>query len=114
MIQIMPYNPNIHHRRSIRLKGYDYSQEGLYFITICCHDRICRFRKIESDEMILNDLGKIAQQCWLEIPQHFPHTILHEYVLMPNHIHGIIELTDTVGAKNFSPNHFGNAKLTQT
>jgi REP element-mobilizing transposase RayT len=50
--------------------------------------------------MILNDTGKIAQQCWLEIPQHFPHAELHEYVVMPNHIHGIVEL---VGAKNFSP-----------
>jgi REP element-mobilizing transposase RayT len=98
----MSYNPNIHHRRSIRLKEYDYSQEGLYFITICCQDKICRFGKIENGGMILNDLGEIAQQCWLEIPQHFPHAMLHEYVIMPNHIHGIIELAQ-VGAKNFSP-----------
>ncbi|MDR1346388.1 MAG: transposase [Bacteroidales bacterium] len=96
----MPYNPNIHHRRSIRLKDYDYSQAGLYFITICCQDKICRFGKIENGEMILNDWGEIARQCWLAIPQHFPNTILHEYVVMPNHVHGIIEL---VGAKFFSP-----------
>ncbi|MDR2065735.1 MAG: transposase [Prevotellaceae bacterium] len=96
----MPYDPNIHHRHSIRLKGYDYSQEGLYFITVCCKNKVCRFGKIENGEMILNDTGKIAQQCWLEIPQHFPHAELHEYVVMPNHIHGIVEL---VGAKNFSP-----------
>ncbi|MDR2652774.1 MAG: transposase [Prevotellaceae bacterium] len=97
------FNPNIHHRRSIRLKGYDYSQSGLYFITICCQGKICYFGKIETCKMLLNDLGKITQQYWLEIPQHFPHAILHEYIIMPNHIHGIIELTG-VGAKNVSPN----------
>jgi REP element-mobilizing transposase RayT len=105
----MSYNPATHHRRSIRLKGYDYSQEGLYFITICCQNRICRFGKIENDKMILNDAGNIAQQCWLNIPQHFPHAELHEYVVMPNHIHGIIALTETVavdecrGKKFFAP-----------
>jgi REP element-mobilizing transposase RayT len=104
-IQIMPYNPNIHHRRSIRLQGYDYSQAGLYFVTICCWNKICRFGKIKNGEMILNDWGMIAQQCWLEIPRHFPHAILHEYIVMPNHIHGIIELWGTVGAKNLSPLH---------
>jgi hypothetical protein len=64
----MPYNPATHHRRSIRLKEYDYSQAGLYFITICCQDKICRFGKIENGKMILNEWGGIAQQCWLEIP----------------------------------------------
>ncbi|MDR2130277.1 MAG: transposase, partial [Odoribacteraceae bacterium] len=72
----MSYDPNIHHRHSIRLKGYDYSQEGLYFITICCQGRICRFGKIEDGKMILNDTGNIAQQCWLDIPQHFPNVEL--------------------------------------
>ncbi len=101
------YNPQIHHRRSIRLKGYDYSQAGLYFITICCEDRECRFGKIENDEMILNDAGKIADECWLDIPKHFPNAILHEYIVMPNHVHGIIELSENnianVGAENFLP-----------
>jgi hypothetical protein len=59
----MSFNPNIHHRKSIRLKGYDYSQAGLYFITICVHDRKCLFGKIENDEMVLNDFGKIADEC---------------------------------------------------
>ena len=94
------YNPNIHHRRTIRLKEYDYSQAGLYFITICTHNRAYLFGEIKNGEMILNDMGKIANQCWLEIPNHFPNTILHEYIIMPNHIHGIVQL---VGAKNFSP-----------
>ena len=102
----MKYNPQIHHRKSIRLKGYDYSLAGLYFITICCQDRECRFGKIENDKMILNRLGKIADECWLEIPKHFPNVILHEYVVMPNHVHGIIELVNddnVVGVENFQP-----------
>ncbi|MBC7884508.1 MAG: hypothetical protein H7X99_03490 [Saprospiraceae bacterium] len=94
------YNPQKHHRRSIRLKGYDYSQEGLYFITICCESREYRFGKIENGDMILNDAGKNADECWLEIPKHFPNAILHEYIVMPNHVHGIIELS---GVENFQP-----------
>ena len=103
------YNPQIHHRRSIRLKGYDYSQAGLYFITICCQERECRFGKIEVradnnlPEMVLNDAGKIADECWMEIPKHFPNVKLHEHIVMPNHVHGIIELVDSVGAKNILP-----------
>jgi putative transposase len=99
----MPYNPNIHKRKSIRLKGYDYSQEGLYFITLCVHERKYLFGKIENGEMILNDAGQMAHQCWLDIPNHFPQTILHEFIIMPNHIHGIIELVMPVGANNHSP-----------
>ena len=101
----MTYNPKIHHRQSIRLKGYDYSRAGLYFITICCENRECRFGKIENDNMTLNDAGKIADECWLEIPKHFPNAVLHEYIVMPNHVHGIVELTDAtnVGVQNFEP-----------
>ena len=101
----MTYNPAIHRRRSIRLNGYDYSQAGLYFITICCEDRICRFGEIENNEMILNNGGKIADECWIEIPKHFPNVVLHEHIVMPNHVHGIIELTNAtdVGVENFQP-----------
>lgn len=103
--------PNYPNRHSIRLKGYDYSQEGLYFLTLCCKDRICRFVKVVNGEMILNETGKIAEVCWLQIPKHFPNVVLHEFVIMPNHIHGIVEIVGTknqsgneiVGAKNFSP-----------
>jgi REP element-mobilizing transposase RayT len=98
----MKYNPQTHHRRSIRLKGYDYSQAGAYFITICTHNRECLFGTIENGEMMLNDGGNIAEECWLEIPKHFPNVVLHEYIVMPNHVHGIIEL---VGAKNISPDN---------
>ena len=100
------YNPNIHHRRSIRLKGYDYAQAGLYFITICCQNRAHLFGEIINGQMILNDAGKIANNCWMEIPNHFPNAVLHEHIVMPNHIHGIIELKyDTVGAEKFPPDN---------
>jgi REP element-mobilizing transposase RayT len=107
----MKYNSAIHHRRSIRLKDYDYSQSGLYFVTICCKDKICHFGKIENEEMVLNDTGKMVMQCWLSIPEHFPHAVLYEYVIMPNHIHGIIQLTDGVGAKNYSPDNTNTKNL---
>jgi putative transposase len=102
----MSYNPNKHHRRSIRLKGYDYSQAGLYFITICCKNKACLFGSITlggenlTPTMILNNAGKITEECWLDIPKHFPNVILHEHIIMPNHIHGIIEL---VVEKNVQP-----------
>ena len=96
----MTYNPSTHHRRSIRLKGYDYSQEGLYFITLCTQNRACLFGKIENGKMILNDAGQIANECWLNISNHFPNVMLHEFIIMPNHVHGIIQL---VGANNYSP-----------
>lgn len=80
-------------RKSIRLKGYDYSKSGLYFITICVQNRKHLFGTIENGKMKLNDAGQIANQCWNEIPMHFPNVILHEYIVMPNHIHGIIQLT---------------------
>ncbi len=108
----MNYNPEIHHRRSIRLQGYDYSQVGLYFITICVKDRQCLFGNIENGKMILNEIGTIANECWIQIPMHFPNSILHNHIIMPNHVHGIIELTKNnnglsnnvvVGVQNFEP-----------
>jgi REP element-mobilizing transposase RayT len=102
----MKYNPDIHHRRSIRLKGYDYSQAGAYFVTIVTYKRQFLFGEIVNGKIKLNDGGKIAEQCWNDIPKHFPNAIMDEFVIMPNHIHGIIILNDNgsiVGAKNFSP-----------
>ena len=86
----MPYNPNIHHRRSIRLKGYDYTQQGAYFVTICTHQRNCLFGEIVDGEMKLNTNGEIARGSWLSIPRHFQNVELDEFVIMPNHLHGII------------------------
>lgn len=100
----MAYNPNIHHRRSIRLKGYDYSQEGLYFITICCQNRDQLFGHIENGEMILNDFGKIAQEEWANSGIIRDNILIHEYIIMPNHIHGIIEILFKKGESKDSKN----------
>ncbi|MBP8628180.1 MAG: hypothetical protein KBI04_06260, partial [Paludibacteraceae bacterium] len=89
----MTYNPAKHHRRSIRLKGYDYAQSGLYFITICCHNRACIFRHIENGIMIMNDAGKIAHNHWKNTIEIRNNIELHEFVVMPNHIHGIIQIS---------------------
>jgi REP element-mobilizing transposase RayT len=86
----MPYKPNIHHRRSIRLKEYDYSQAGLYFITICVQNRECVFGKIIDEKMQLSPLGIIADVLWHEIKNHAKNVDLGEFTVMPNHIHGII------------------------
>lgn len=88
----MKYNPHKHHRRSIRLKGYDYAQEGLYFITICCQDRAHLFGHIDNGEMILNAYGKIAHAEWQNTEQIRNNCRIHEFIIMPNHIHGIIEI----------------------
>jgi REP element-mobilizing transposase RayT len=79
-------------RRSYRLKGHDYSFPGFYFITICTNRNECSFGRIIENKMILNAIGKIANDFWVEIPKHFPNAILHEFIIMPNHLHGIIEL----------------------
>jgi REP element-mobilizing transposase RayT len=79
-----------HHRRSIRLQGYDYSQTGAYFVTIVAWQRECLFGEIVNGEMKLNRMGQIAQKWWHEIPRHFPNVILGAFVIMPNHVHGII------------------------
>jgi REP element-mobilizing transposase RayT len=92
------YNPKIHNRRSIRLKGYDYSKAGLYFITICCQDRICRFGEVKNGEMILNKFGIIAYNEWIKLADRFSNFELDVFQIMPNHIHGIISLT-TVGSR---------------
>ena len=104
----MSYDPIIHHRHSIRLQGYDYSRAGAYFVTICAQKKQCLFGEIVDRQMILNDAGRMVQQCWYHIPAHFPHAELDVFVVMPNHFHGILVLTDrgigvNVGAKNFSP-----------
>ncbi len=82
------------HRESIRLRGFDYSKPALYFVTICARNKECLFGSIRNSVMTFSELGIAANDCWLEIPTHFPNTVLHEYVIMPNHIHGIIEIVD--------------------
>jgi putative transposase len=88
----MNYNPEFHHRRSIRLKGYDYSTAGAYFITICTHEREQLFGNILDRTMVLNELGHIAQLDWQKLARHHSNLIVDRSVIMPNHLHGIILL----------------------
>ena len=89
----MKNNTNI--RRSIRLKNYDYSQDGYYFITICVQNRAFMFGEIENGKIILTDIGILAKQHWMDIPNHYNNILLDEYIIMPNHIHGIIGINNT-------------------
>ncbi len=91
------FDPKIHHRKSIRLHGYDYTQAGAYFVTIVTYQRDCLFGAIKNEEMLLNDLGKIADECWRAIPDHFPFVELGAYIIMPNHAHGVIMINDGTG-----------------
>jgi putative transposase len=88
----MKFNPDIHHRRSIRLRGYDYSQYGMYFVTICTQDRLRLFGDIADGEMTLNDAGCMVRATWDEIPAHYCGIEIDQFTVMPNHIHGIIKL----------------------
>jgi len=99
----MGYDPNIHSHKSIRLNGYDYSQGGMYYVTICTRDRRPFLSKIETnggaglasalDDAVtptLSRIGEIIDRHWNAIPNKYPHVVLDEYVIMPNHIHGIL------------------------
>jgi len=88
------YHPDIHHRRSIRLKNYDYSSEGLYYITICVQDKKCLFGKVIGTKMHLNAAGTMVDQAWRALSRVKRGVELDEYVVMPNHFHGILFLTD--------------------
>jgi putative transposase len=94
----MKYNPMKHNRRSIRMKGYDYSKAGLYFITFRVQNGEMLFGAIENGQMILNNAGKMILAEWGKLPQRFNNIELHEFVVMPNHFHGIVEIITPVGA----------------
>ena len=97
------------HRKSIRLNGYDYHQPGWYFVTICVHNNKCLLGQIDNEKMHLSNLGVIVRDCWDEIPKHYPYVKLDLSVIMPNHFHGIVIITDqenkngNVGARHASP-----------
>jgi putative transposase len=105
----MRYDPEKHARRSIRLKGWDYSQPSWYYVTICTHHRACLLGVVVQDEMRLSEIGEITREEWLRTPLIRPEVVLDEWVIMPNHLHGIIILRDdrngdhTVGANGDSP-----------
>ncbi len=87
------FDPSKHHRRSCRLKGYDYSKRGLYFVTTCCQNFDCLLGQVIDGEMIRNDAGTRVANSWMALPKRFEDIKLHEFVVMPNHFHGIIEIT---------------------
>jgi hypothetical protein len=94
----MKYNPDMHHRQSVRLKGYDYSQTGAYFVTVCTYNRACLFGSVVDSLMVLNEVGRYVQATWDGLPGHYSGAELDAFVVMPNHVHGIIVLGDAVGA----------------
>jgi len=94
----MKYNPQKHHRHSIRLKEYDYSQAGAYFVTLVAQDRACLFGEIVNEEMVLNAAGKMVKTVWESMSTRFPNIELGTYIIMPNHFHGIVVIHEDVGA----------------
>ena len=92
----MKHDPHIHHRKSIRLKGYDYSQAGSYFVTICTKAKAEFLGEVHNGEIILSPSGVIARLYWEALTTHFPDIILDEFVVMPNHVHGIVVIADDV------------------
>jgi putative transposase len=100
------YDPNRHHRRSIRMNGYDYRQAGGYFLTICTHDRACLFGEVADGTMRLNDAGHAVEAIWHDLPSRYPALRTDAFVVMPNHVHGIIVLggqSDSGGARSVGP-----------
>jgi len=84
------YDPHTHHRRSVRFPGYDYASPGAYFVTICVHGGECLLGEVADGQMRMNRLGQMVQSAWQAIPAHSSHVRLDAFVIMPNHIHGIV------------------------
>ena len=107
----MKFNPAIHHRKSIRIQGYDYAQDGAYFITICTHNRQCLFGDIKgvlqyapTAKMVLNPFGIVVRDAWQNTPVIRPGILLDEFVIMPNHVHGIIMICR--GVSQYAPTQY--------
>lgn len=92
------FDPQKHHRRSIRLKNYDYSWAGAYYVTIVTWHREILFGEVVNGEMILNQAGKIVQAEWLEFAKRLKYVELDAFIVMPNHFHGILHILETAGA----------------
>jgi REP element-mobilizing transposase RayT len=90
----MKFNPDQHHRRSIRLRNYDYAQVGAYFVTLCTQGRVCLFGEVVSGQMRLNEYGLVLEAAWTNTRILRPQVQLDEYVVMPNHFHGILAIFD--------------------
>jgi putative transposase len=103
MMWVRNFNPEIHHRRSIRLQGYDYSRPGYYFITLCCSFREPLFGEIKNNEMVLNDFGRIAQDEWVQSEKIRSEIELDEFIVMPNHFHAIVKICNDSGGRGDRP-----------
>ena len=102
----MGYDRHKHHRRSIRLPGCDYSHPGAYFVTLCTYGRDCLFGAVDGGAVRLNDYGRVARDEWLRSAAPRDEIELDAFVVMPNHIHGIVVITDGAGATGRSPLHY--------
>jgi len=96
------YDPEWHHRHSIRLDDYDYSNNGVYFVTICIHNRECLLGKICDGVTVLSEVGRAVDDAWVAIAKRFPFVVLDDYVLMPNHLHGIIVFIEADAATDIA------------
>jgi putative transposase len=118
----LPYDPDCHHRRSIRLRDYDYAQAGAYFVTLCVEGRECLLGEIAAGEVRVSGAGEIVAQTWDSLPSRFPYVELDAFVIMPNHVHAIIVITDppppvdpdSVGAELALPKKTGDASIAPT
>ncbi len=90
----MSHNPHSAPRKSPRLMGYDYAQEGAYFVTICVQHRLALFGEIREQQMCMNAAGQMIAARWLEIPEHYPNAEPDLFVVMPNHMHGIVVIAE--------------------
>ncbi len=99
----MTYDPQRHHRHSIRLKGYDYSRPGAYYVTICAHKKDCIFGRVVDGHMYLNDIGAIVFSEWTNTEDIRDDVVTDAFVVMPNHFHGILILIESRGRGTESP-----------
>ena len=110
----MNYNPQIHQPRSIRLPGFDYTQPVAYFVIICAYRRECLFVKVADGDVVLNRLGRLAHEEWTYTKINWPEVQLDEFVIMPNHLHGIItkqRSSRSVGAHGRAPLPTGQSRV---
>jgi REP-associated tyrosine transposase len=99
-----------HRHRSLRLQGYDYAQAGAYFVTICVRNRACLLGAVMVDEMRLNQYGQVVADCWEWLPRQYPCVELDEWVVMPNHLHGIVLISEDSGGSRPAPTPIANAE----
>jgi len=99
----MKYNPDIHDRKSIRLQQYDYTNQGAYYVTICTWNRECILGNVIESSMQLNSFGNLVIQCWQDLPNHYQNIELDEFVIMPNHMHGVIWINGDISWAGLKP-----------